>query len=391
MEQFSHRDMIDLFLDGQLPVELRNVFFAVLAASEELQADFHRAVSIHAAAHRHAQALHPPPALTASILATAGSQTSVPRTRSGPLSTNAFRTIALTATATVAGFFIGWLSTRLPPSTTPPMHPGTAVAVQKIEPEFPAAPQSTRGVYTFEQSASTAPMVPRPSITGEYIASPSLAVPSIFPAMPLPAPALPVDCMARSPRPTAAKHSRTTSEHPSAKELLSQRADKSEGELIFSVRQTMPLALRQQRFLSPLNSSPLNNTLFAVEYREHAVSILAQWGYEQFPIYEVTTAADGTTQHTLRQLLWWVGGGMRVYAPRAEEGLFRSLRPMAGIVLGTSQYGVLARGELGLSWEWFPDISLQFLLEGMVHSHGIGTNWEHAEKLSASVGLAFRF
>lgn len=50
MEQLSHRDMIDLFLDGQLPAETRSVFFAALAASEELQAELHRAVVIHAAA-----------------------------------------------------------------------------------------------------------------------------------------------------------------------------------------------------------------------------------------------------------------------------------------------------------------------------------------------------
>ena len=396
MEQLSHRDMIDLFLDGQLPAEMRSVFFAALAASEEFQADFHRATVIHAAAHRHAQTLQPPPALTASILAAATPQVPASRTRSGWFHTKALRTIALTAVATVIGFFIGRLSGPLPSITKLAMQSehaaaGNAVAGQYTTRQAIPTSQNTPTAHTTTaQPKSTSPVALRtPSANEDTAPIPSDVLTAVA-VMPLPTPALPVDSSPASlqPLPPPVGH---TLEQYSAPLPLPPAVEEPEEEFILSIRQTTPLVLRQQRLLSPLSSSPLNNTMIAAEYRERTVSILAQCGYEQFPIYEVTAAADGTPQYTLRQLLWWVGGGMRVYAPRAEEGLFRTLRPMAGIVLGTSQYGVLGRGELGLSWEVLPHLSVQCLLEGMVHSHGIGTNWEHAEKLSASIGLAFRF
>lgn len=397
MEQLSHRDMIDLFLDGQLPAETRSVFFAALAASEELQAELHRAVVIHAVAHRHAQTLQPPPALTASILAAAATpQVPASRTRSGWLHAKALRTIALTAAATVIGFFIGRLSGPLPSTTKLAMQSehaatGNAVAVQHTTTQAIPTSQNTQTAHTITaQPKNTSPIALRtPSVDEDIAPIPNDALTAAA-VMPLPTPALPVDFSPASPQPMPLPVGHTLEQH-SAPLPLPPAVEEPEEEFILSIRQTTPLVLRQQRLLSPLSSSPLNNTLIAAEYRERTVSILAQCGYEQFPIYEVTTTADGTPQYTLRQLLWWVGGGMRVYAPRAEEGLFRTLRPLAGIVLGTSQYGVLGRAELGLSWEMLPRLSVQCLLEGMVHSHGIGTNWEHAEKLSASIGLAFRF
>lgn len=396
MEQRSHRDMIDLFLDGHLPAEMRSAFFAALAASEELQADFHRAVMIHVAAQRHAQMLQPPPALTASLLAAAVPQAPAPRTRIGWLHTRALHTIALIATATVIGFFIGRLSGPLPSTTKLAMQSehaaaGNAATVHHTTTQTIPTSQHTHPAHTATaQPRNTSPIAPRTPGAGEDTEPIPNDAPTLAPLTPLPLPALPVDFSPPSPQPMTPPVGHSLEPH-SAPLPLPPAVEEPEEEFILSIRQTTPLVLRQQQLLSPLSSSPLNNTLIAVEYRERTVSILAQCGYEQFPIYEVTAAADGTMQYTLRQMLWWIGGGMRVYAPRADEGLFRTLRPMAGIVLGTSQYGVLGRGELGLSWEVLPHLSVQCLLEGLVHSHGIGTNWEHAEKLSASVGLAFRF
>lgn len=210
MEQLSHRDMIDLFLDGQLPAETRSVFFAALAASEELQAELHRAVVIHAAAHRHAQTLQPPPALTASILAAAATpQVPASRTRSGWLHAKALRTIALTAAATVIGFFIGRLSGPLPSTTKLAMQSehaatGNAVAVQHTTTQAIPTSQNTQTAHTITaQPKNTSPIALRtPSVDEDIAPIPNDALTAAA-VMPLPTPALPIDFSPASPQPNA--------------------------------------------------------------------------------------------------------------------------------------------------------------------------------------------
>ncbi|MCX7930862.1 MAG: hypothetical protein N2663_09125, partial [Chlorobi bacterium] len=169
-------------------------------------------------------------------------------------------------------------------------------------------------------------------------------------------------------------------------------SEHSASKLVVGIRRTTTVLLRQQRLAQPVSSTPIDNTIVSVEHRNGNVGVFVQAGSEQFPIYEVSTKSDGTQALALHQQLWWIGGGLRAYLlPTDDNSVLRTIRPVAGIMLGTSAYGVLGRAELGLVWEPLPDVGVQWLIEGMVHSHGVGTNWEHAEKLSGSIGLVFRF
>ncbi len=388
MDQYSYRDMIDTFLDGQLPAEDRSLFFTALASNEELQKEFHRAVIIRTATYRNAQALQPPPALTSAILAAAATKPAHihqrPRWRDAKL----LRIAALTASAAVVGFVIGRISG--PHYHTPSNTQLTSVTTVQSEPPQPPLiserSSATNIPTTFRihtPVADTRQTIPlQNATTNKDIATDTL------PSPPMDLPSSANESQQAHPHSIALTNH--TMEHPKSIQKSSESTD-TQTEWIVSLRQTMPITMRQQRLVAPLSSSPLNNTIVAVEFRQQNVSILAQAGYEQFPIYEVMTAGDGIPRYTLRQTLWWIGGGMRVYSPPTDEGLFRTLRPMAGILLGTSQYGILGRAELGFVWEPMQHVSVHCLLEGMVHSHGIRNNWEHAEKLSASVGLALRF
>ena len=388
MDQYLYRDMIDTFLDGQLPAEDRSLFFTALATNEELQKEFHHAVIIRTATYRNGQALQPPQALTSAILSAAATKPTPNHQRPRGLDAKLLRIAALTASAAVVGFVIGRISgphyyspssTQLASVTTVESEPPQPPLLSE-RPSATTIPTTSRIHAPLVDIRHTVPL--QNATTNEDIATDTLFSP------PMDLPNINYESQQIHPHPVALTNH--AMEQPKAIQK-SPESTVTQTEWIVSLRQTMPITMRQQRLVAPLSSSPLNNTIVAVEFRQQNVSILAQTGYEQFPIYEVTTAGDGAPRYTLRQVLWWIGGGMRVYTPPADEGLFRTLRPMAGIVLGTSQYGMLGRAELGFVWEPMQHIGVHCLLEGMVHSHGISTNWEHAEKLSASVGLALRF
>lgn len=391
MDELTYRDMIDLYLDGVLPSEQRSVLFSALASSEELQTDFHRALAIRLASSHHAQTLIPPPEVSARILAAAAPAAEGIVVRLRRLTRTAtFRTALATAAALTVGFVVGRISA--PESVPSPLLPTTTAAssMQKASsspPQPPIAPKAAIAQHP-RQTIVPAPIASDSATdNGSTEESPLVSIEHADAAAPtnIPLPARQNIFVHTIAAPSAAPTRRTD-----ALDLL--LAESPSSELALSVRRTSTILLRQQPLVRLNSSSPLENTIVSIEYRERNVGVFAQAGFEQFPIYEVGYNPDGTQSLTLHQQLWWVGGGLRAYLPLDDDNLLlRSIRPVAAIMLGTSAYGVLGRAELGVVWEPLPHVGVQWLLEGMVHSHGVGTNWEHAEKLGGSIGLVFRF
>lgn len=398
MEQWSYRDMIDLYLDGELPADHRAALFSTLASSDELQAEFHQALTLRIAALQEAQQLVPSPAVTANILAAAAPpQRGVIRGGKQLWRSVVGRMTTIVTTAAAISFVAGRLTaptpTMIPTNGTTQQSsklPGIQQLHQLTTIQQPPLPTSTakprphtfavapvlepRGVSI--QSGDTVQKEETVKIEHAPLAH---SEPALIPRQQLPI------------EPVAKQTATALAASPSPRwEIV--WPDATASEIILSVRRTHTILLQQQRLVQPISSTLLANTIASLEYRQQNVGVFVQAGSEQFPIYDVTAMSDGPPRYTLRQQLWWIGGGMRAYLPLGDGNeLLRTLRPVAGIMLGTSAYGVLGRGELGIVWEPFPSVGVQFLLEGMVHSHSAGTTWEHAEKLSGSIGLAFRF
>lgn len=387
MEQYSHRDLIDLYLDGELPADQHGALFSALASSDELQAEFHQALTLRIAALQEAQQLLPSPAVTARILAAAAPpQRSVITAGKRLWRSVVVRTTTIVASAAAIGFVIGRLTVPLPDKTAAidinqrPVHT-VSPALQHSLPVTSASYRQLPASPAAHALDSIHP--PNTRLTEDIVSIEDTLLPHSKPSL-IPQQRLPIEPITNQIPSTVSARS-----WPRWEIIL---PDAHDSELILSVRRTNTILLRQQQLVQPIASSPLANTIVSLEYRQQNVGVFVQAGFEQFPIYEVATTPDGLSRYTLRQQLWWIGGGMRAYLPLGEgHELLRTLRPVAGIMLGTSAYGILGRGEVGLVWEPLPSVGVQFLLEGMVHSHSAGTSWEHAEKLSGSIGLAFRF
>lgn len=392
MDQWTYRDLIDLYIDGELPVEQQAVLFSALASSQELQSEFHQALAIRLAARRQAQELVPPPALTARILSAAA----VPAT-TGSLVQRVWNVavarIALAVVgAAVIGFVVGqWFAPTQQATTSTNSAPVTQHSTS-IPPSVPL-PSSTQQRTALQQTVPTVTHSTETRDTYTSVSSDALAEqpPALKVIEPV---ALPFAQL----HDASAEHMSTVPIESSAHQvphspmfIIPAEPDRP-SVVVLSIRRTSTIMLRQSELAQPSTTTPLANTIAALEYRQRNVGLVLQAGYEQFPLYQVTRAQDGSPRYSLQQQLWWVGGGMRVYVPNEHNNmLLRSLRPVAGIMLGSSAYGVLGRAELGFVWEPLPQVGVQWLLEGMVHSHSIGTGWEHAEKLSTSLGLSFRF
>lgn len=367
MEELSYSEMIDLLLDGELLPERRSELFARLAIDEQLQAEFQQALTIRIAALSEAQQLVPPPELATHILAAASQQ--APSLWHSLWQSSLVKAVAIGMTSLGIGYFAGQLSLGSRAPHTPPPQPAAAATTQSSAPEQSAPPAVHASLlHTHPLHSSTTP----------HSTSPAL----LTSALPQPVTTTATLRMQHAPTITP-----TGAEMPSpTREPDAERSS----DVVVSIRRSVNIALRQHNLVQPV-SNPLANTIATIERREGSVGIFVDIGYEHFPLYEISTSS-GSSQLTLHQLLPWVAGGMRVYLPPiVQSSTGASLQPIVGIALGSSQYGVLGRGQLGLQWEVAPHLSIQALLEGMVHSHGIGSRWEHAEKLSASMGLSFRF
>ncbi len=384
----SYREQIDLFLDGELPAEQRPQLFAALASSDELQAEFHQALTIRLSARRYAQQLVPPHALTARIIA-AAAPPAPPRAQK--LWHSLVSPIALVAVgAVVLGFLVGRLTSPPAPVTTPQQ---TA-----LPSPLPTQTQTLTIAesQTLQQPVTETPPVgddlpSRVSVAAETPSSPLHSGPNV-PLLHIAQPSAIGSWLQEVERTPQKAHPILASPPQTIPDHIETPPPQSNDEFIISIRRTNTVMLRQADLIQPDGSNPLHNTIASVEYRERNVALVIQAGSEQFPIYQVQATSNGQPSYSLQQQLWWIGGGMRVYAPRNEaNAILSTVRPVAGIMLGSSAYGVLGRIELGLVWEPLPNVGMQFLLEGMVHSHGVNRRWEHAEKLSTSIGLALRF
>ncbi|MCS7000274.1 MAG: hypothetical protein RML15_05190 [Bacteroidota bacterium] len=403
MEQWSYQMMIDLYLDGELPVEQRSMLFSALATNEELQQHFHQALLIRLAALQEAQHLMPSPALTARIMSAA--QMPPPPTSffARVWRSRITRSILAVGSAFVCGIAVG---SFLAPTTTT-LSPSRNAQFTTAQLSKDAA--AITDVQTSETTASAIfrenPRFPVPMPTS----SPS---PSVHSSDNNPPESVAIVPVATRTSTVALVHTDTptlptfhgvpripsVSSMPLTIALPPVPWSQKESELIISMRRTSMLAFRQPHLLAPVSSSPVANTIVAVEFRERNVSLCAQAGYEQFPLLtakeegSMQGAATPIRQYFPQQQMWWIGAGLRAYLPvDTAESLPLPFRPFAGIMLGTSASGVLGRGEVGILWEVLPSVGIQFLLEGMVHSHTVGSQWEHAEKLSGSIGVAFRF
>lgn len=390
MEQLTNRDRIDLFLDGALPAEERPALFAALASSDELQAEFYQAYTIRIAALGQAQHLVPPPALTARILASAAPPQPVARIAKSLWHSIAARTTVAVVGAIVIGFVTGRLTAPLPVEqhSVQSAFRSAPIHSSPIPSATVAAPQAAPRNWSHTPSR-----VPAAPVTGSPLDTALHADASR---------ASPITLSTAEQLPTLlARHSMLAPRAPSigssplrntAPLFETYTEAEQTNQFVFGIRRTSTVMLRQAQLVQPIASTPLANTIASIEYRQRNVGIVIQAGQEQFPIFQVHQSPTGVQSYVLEQQLWWIGAGMRVYLPRSDDNLLlSSFRPVAGILLGTSAYGVLGRAEIGIVWELLPHVGVQCLLEGMVHSHGIGSQWEHAEKLSASIGLAVRF
>ncbi len=387
MEQ-SYHEQIDLFLDGELPAEQRPQLFAALASSDELQAEFHQALTIRLSARRYAQQLVPPPVLTARILAAASppAPPHVKRLWQSLVSP----TVLVAVGAVVLGFLVGRLTSPPTPVTTP--HQTAMPSSLPTQAQTLTITES----QTLQQPITTTPpagndVLPTVSVAAPTPSSPLHSGPNI-PLLYIAQPSANGSWQQETERSPHNAHPILASLPQTIPDDIETPPPPSNDEFIISIRRTSTVMLRQANLIQPDGSNPLHNTIASVEYRERNVALVIQAGSEQFPIYQVQATGNGQPSYSLQQQLWWIGGGMRVYAPRNESNaILSTVRPVAGIMLGSSAYGVLGRIELGLVWEPLPTVGMQFLLEGMVHSHGVNRRWEHAEKLSTSIGLALRF
>lgn len=406
MERHIPSDMIDLFLDGELPQEQRSELFAALAESDELQAEFHQALIIRLAALRQASALVPPPALTQAILSAA---VRVPQSATNVLSrlwrSASLRSAVLTAVVGAVGFFIGRMSMSSPQSIAPPTLLSRATV--QNNPLSLHAPSPTQVDVTIPHTTTSARS--RHLLAEKVVQMPqdTTTIHAVIVQQPR------RDTLASllhqalyHPFPFRRGSDATLlvqSDQVKHRELFSRAIN--EATLTLGIRHTSSLYIRQSHLVQALSSTPITNAILSVEYREPTVGYFIEAGYEQFPIYEVTqytavpagsTLSTSSSQnqfsiYTLQQMLGWVALGMRSYIPLGEQQLSSPLYGVLGIALGTSRYGVLGRGQLGIVVEPVPKLGLQLLLEGMVHSHGVRSQWEHAEKLSTSFGLVYRF